>query len=57
MSKALAIPENQMRAILRAARKEGVRVEVKIGDAVVTVIPSDRPQGEMKVDGQEIVDL
>lgn len=41
MTRNLAIPQNQMRAIIRAAQKEGARVEVKIGEAVITVIPDD----------------
>lgn len=53
MSKALTLPENQVRAIMRAARKEGVRVEVKIGAAVVTVIPDDRDKDERRIDGKE----
>lgn len=50
MSKALAMPENQVRAIMRAARKEGVRVEVKIGEATVTVIPDNDEQPSSRVD-------
>lgn len=53
MTKALDLRENQVRAILRAARKEGVRIEVKIGDAVVTAIPDDRPQDDGQVDNPE----
>lgn len=44
MTRPLAIPENQVRAIIRAAKREGVRVEVKIGDAVVTVFPDNEDQ-------------
>lgn len=50
MTRPLTIPENQMRAIIRAARKEGARIEVKMGKAVVTVIPDDLPQGKKPVD-------
>lgn len=50
MTKALALPENQVRAIMRAARKEGVRVEVKIGGATVTVIPDNDAQQKRSVD-------
>lgn len=53
MTKALALPENQVRAIMRAARKEGVRVEVKIGAATVTVIPDNDEQGKRRVDGKK----
>lgn len=50
MTRALALPENQVRAIMRAARKEGVRVEVKIGEATVTVIPDNDEQGKPGID-------
>lgn len=50
MSKPLLMPENQVRAIIRAAQKEGVRVEVKIGAAVVTVIPDTPSQGDKPID-------
>lgn len=53
MTKALAIPENQVRAIMRAARKEGVRVEVKIGGATVTVIPDNDAQQKRDVDREK----
>lgn len=49
MTRALALPENQVRAIMRAARKEGVRVEVKIGGATVTVIPDGLQQAESSI--------
>jgi predicted amidohydrolase len=49
MTRALILPENQVRAIMRAARKEGVRVEVKIGGAIVTVIPDDSAQDERPI--------
>lgn len=44
MTRALPLPENQVRALIRAAKKEGARIEVKIGDAVVTVFPEPNPQ-------------
>lgn len=53
MSRALALPENQARAIMRAAKKEGVRVEVKIGGVVVTVIPEDPDPPKGQVDRKE----
>jgi len=53
MTRALDMPENQVRAIIRAARKEGARVEVKIGDAVVTVIPDDDEQPKGRIDGRK----
>jgi len=53
MTRALAIRENQVRAIIRAAKREGARIEVKIGDAVVTVFPDDRPQAERPIDDGE----
>lgn len=53
MTKALTLHENQVRALIRAARKEGARIEVKIGSAVVTVIPADRPQDERRIDEEE----
>lgn len=39
MTRALDLREAQIRALMRAARKEGVRVEVKLGEAVITVVP------------------
>jgi Spy/CpxP family protein refolding chaperone len=41
MTRRLDMHEAQVRAIMRAAKREGVRVEVKIGAAVVTVLPED----------------
>lgn len=49
MTRALDLPENQVRAIIRAARKEGARVEVKIGSAVITVFPDDHQQDERPI--------
>ncbi|MFC6487303.1 hypothetical protein [Nitratireductor sp. GCM10026969] len=57
MTKALALRENQVRAILRAARKEGMRVEVKIGEVVVTAIPADHAQGKEQIDEEEEIEL
>ena len=57
MTRALAIRENQVRAIIRAAKREGARIEVKIGDAVVTVFPDNRPQGERPIDGKKRIRL
>ena len=51
MSKPLAIPENQVRAIIRAARKEGARVEVVIGSTIVRLVPDEddeRPMDKRK---------
>ena len=53
MSRALDLRENQVRAIIRAARKEGARVEVKIGAAVVAVFPAPDPKEAAPVDGDE----
>lgn len=53
MTRALALPENQVRAIIRAAKKEGARVEVKIGGAIVTVIPASPPQPNDRLDRDE----
>lgn len=39
MSKPLALPENQARALIRAAKKEGARVEIVIGSTVVRLVP------------------
>lgn len=49
MTRALDLPENQVRAIIRAARKEGARVEVKIGSAIVTVFPDANAQDERPI--------
>ena len=54
MTRALTLRENQVRAIIRAARKEGARVEVKIGEATVIVgaegdeitLPAKKPVDE-----------
>lgn len=50
MTRALDMRENQVRAILRAARKERVRVEVKIGDVVITAIPDRNSRKDDAVD-------
>jgi len=50
MTKPIALPENQVRAIIRAAQKEGARVEVKIGGAVITVFPDDHTPFNNEVD-------
>jgi hypothetical protein len=39
VSKALDLRESQVRALIRAAQKEGARLEVKVGGAVVTILP------------------
>lgn len=57
MTRALALRENQMRAILRAARKEGIRIEVKIGEVIVTAIPEDHAQDGMRIDDEEEIRL
>lgn len=57
MTRALALRENQMRAILRAARKEGIRIEVKIGEVIVTTIPEDHAQDRMRIDDEEEIRL
>lgn len=53
MSRALDIRESQLRAIMRAARKEGVRLEVKVGQSVVTVIPAVNEQETQNVDARK----
>jgi 5-enolpyruvylshikimate-3-phosphate synthase len=53
MTKALALRENQVRAIIRAARKEGARLEVKLGEAVITVFPDDHAQPNGRIDEGE----
>lgn len=53
MTRALPLPENQVRALIRAAKKEGARIEVKIGDAVVTVFPDSQPQPPQPIDDDE----
>jgi len=53
MTRPLDLPENQVRAIIRAARKEGARVEVRIGGAVVTVIPAEPQQPKGGLDREE----
>lgn len=50
MSRSLALTERQARALYRAADKEGGIAEVKIGDAVVRLIPASLAQDNAKVD-------
>lgn len=50
MTKALAIAENQVRAIIRAAQKEGARVEVKIGEMTVVAFPGNHDPRKASVD-------
>lgn len=57
MTRRLDIRECQVRAIIRAARKEGARVEVKIGGAVITVIPEDDAQEKRALDIAEEIRL
>lgn len=57
MGRPLAIRENQVRAIMRAARKEGLRVEVKIGEVVITAIPEDLAQANRRIDDEEEIRL
>lgn len=53
MSKAIELPENQARALMRAARKEGVRIEVKIGGATILVFPDGGAKSKKQVDDDE----
>lgn len=53
MSRALDLRESQLRALMRAARKEGVCLEVKVGQATVTVIPAVNADKDDTVDAQE----
>lgn len=53
MSRALDLRESQIRAIIRAARKEGVMLEVKVGQATVTVIPTVNQQETPNVDARK----
>lgn len=57
MTRPLALRESQVRAIIRAARKEGVRVEVKIGEATITVIPEDHNPSDRRMDKREEIRL
>ena len=50
MTKALALRENQVRAIIRAAKKESARIEMKVGDAVIVVFPEDGAQRDQGID-------
>jgi len=53
VSRALDLRESQVRALIRAARKEGARVEVKVGAATITVIPDSNTQKDSHVDEPE----
>lgn len=57
MSRALAMRESQVRAILRAARKESMRVEVRIGDVTVTAIPNDHDRAKRTNDQDDEIRL
>lgn len=57
MTRPLALPQNQAETLMRAAKKQGVRLEVKIGDAVITVIPDTNPQDQRLIDEEEDIRL
>ena len=57
MTRALALPESQARALLRAAEKERGIVEVKIGKAVVRLIPESLAQAERPIAKEEDIRL
>jgi len=50
VSRALDIPERQVTALCRGAAKAGFVAEVKIGNAVVRLIPKEDAQEPEKVD-------
>lgn len=53
MTRPLDITERQVRVILKAARKEGYRVEIPAGKTLIALvpdIPGDRPQDGRRVD-------
>lgn len=58
MSKPLDMTERQVRAIIRAAKKEGYAPVVQIGNARMTLIPEDHaihPQDDRTIDlGKDI---
>lgn len=55
MSKPLAIHEAQARALIRAAKKEGARIEVVIGNTVIRLVPDDAEKQAM--DKREEIEL
>lgn len=50
MSPRLDMRESQIRALIRAARKEGARLEVKMGQTLVTVIPESNTAVSAQLD-------
>lgn len=50
MSRALPITQRQAQALLRAAEAEGAVVEVKIGEAVIRLLPANHQQEKEPVD-------
>lgn len=50
MSPRLDMRESQIRALIRAARKEGARLEVKMGQTLVTVIPEKHTTDKSTMD-------
>jgi hypothetical protein len=50
MTRALPLTQRQAQALLRAAEAERGVIEVKIGDAVVRLIPANHPQDHAEVD-------
>lgn len=57
MSRALALTERQARTLLRAADKERGIVEVRIGKALVRLIPGSMVPEDHRIDEQEEIRL
>lgn len=57
MSRALALTERQARTLLRAADKERGIVEVRIGKALVRLIPESMMPEDHRIDEQEEIRL
>lgn len=57
MSRALAISQKQITALCKGAAKAGYVAEVKIGGAVVRLVPAEKAQEKKPVDAEEEIRL
>lgn len=57
MTRALALTEKQTRTLIRAAKREHVAIEVKIGEVVVRLFPNDNAQAWNQVEEEEDIRL
>jgi hypothetical protein len=57
VTRPLEITERQVTAICRGAAKAGYVAEVKIGKAVIRLIPEASAQPERPIDEERVIDL